>query len=467
MWYPSLLRVLIPSSAGAGRIPSRAARRKPAARRLHLESLEDRWCPSYTITDLGTLGGATSYAYAINKTGEVAGQAQLPNGINNAFLYSGGVMTGLGTLSGDVYSRALALNDSDQVVGYSGSGGTGGISHAFIWQSGLGMRDLGNLGSSKTTARAINSTGQVVGDGYTAAGVDDAWLWQKSTGMTDLNSMLPTNSGWVLSQAWGINDQQQIVGQGTINGQKHAFLWQVGGGVPLDLGALVAGGSSIGTAINPSGQVAGISTTAAGPNNGFLWTSPGPMKDLAPLPKDVFSYAYAVNDLNSAQVVGYSEDAGAGFHAVLWQNGRVTDLTSQLPRGSGWLLEFAYGINHGGWIVGEGQHGSGPHAILLTPVPTLSAAVAALSSGAILSSSSIGPSSPVLAPAPLLLSATVPDPMPTGWQNQTPPYSVATSDRGQPSRLSASRTIQPDRLALEVRDGVFAALADELVPAWF
>jgi hypothetical protein len=33
MWYPSLLRGLIPGSAGAGRIPSPAARRKPAARR--------------------------------------------------------------------------------------------------------------------------------------------------------------------------------------------------------------------------------------------------------------------------------------------------------------------------------------------------------------------------------------------------------------------------------------------------
>jgi hypothetical protein len=42
--------------------------RKPAAARLHLEPLEDRCCPSttYSITDLGTLGGANSQANAIN-----------------------------------------------------------------------------------------------------------------------------------------------------------------------------------------------------------------------------------------------------------------------------------------------------------------------------------------------------------------------------------------------------------------
>jgi probable HAF family extracellular repeat protein len=223
MWYPSLLQGLSPGSAGAEGIHSRAARRKPAARRLHLEPLEDRWCPSYSITDLGALGGANSYAYSINYANpvQVAGYAQLANGVYNAFLYSSGNMTGLGTLKGDTWSKATALNKSGQVAGISVNGSDpGGIIHAFIW-NGTQMTDLGNLGSSNTHARAINSNGQVVGDGYTAAGVDDAWLWQGGPNPTDLNS-LPgiAGSGWVLSQAWGINDQQQIVGQGTINGQQ-------------------------------------------------------------------------------------------------------------------------------------------------------------------------------------------------------------------------------------------------------
>lgn len=41
--------------------------------------------------------------------------------------------------------------------------------------------------------------------------------------MQDLNDLLPANSGWVLEQAAGINDNGIIVGRGTINGETHAF----------------------------------------------------------------------------------------------------------------------------------------------------------------------------------------------------------------------------------------------------
>lgn len=42
--------------------------------------------------------------------------------------------------------------------------------------------------------------------------------------MKDLNTLIPADSGWVLSQAQGINKRGQIVGNGVINGQAHAFL---------------------------------------------------------------------------------------------------------------------------------------------------------------------------------------------------------------------------------------------------
>jgi probable HAF family extracellular repeat protein len=53
---------------------------------------------SYTIIDLGTLGGSRSDAHAINNRGQVVGHSSIANGTVHAFLYSGGKMQDLGTL---------------------------------------------------------------------------------------------------------------------------------------------------------------------------------------------------------------------------------------------------------------------------------------------------------------------------------------------------------------------------------
>ena len=77
----------------------------PRHRRLAVEPLEDRrlLTASYTITDLGTLGGVAydySVATGINDSGQVVGYSYNANGLDHAFLYSGGVMQDLGTLGG-------------------------------------------------------------------------------------------------------------------------------------------------------------------------------------------------------------------------------------------------------------------------------------------------------------------------------------------------------------------------------
>jgi probable HAF family extracellular repeat protein len=54
---------------------------------------------SYTVTDLGTLGGPASSAWGINNTGQVVGESQIfSSSPFHAFLYSGGIMADLNNL---------------------------------------------------------------------------------------------------------------------------------------------------------------------------------------------------------------------------------------------------------------------------------------------------------------------------------------------------------------------------------
>ena len=124
---------------------------------------------AYSVTDLGTLpGDSFSIARAINKTGQVAGDSTDEYGHTHAFLKSKGAMIDLGTLGGD-NSSAKALNDRGQVVGRSGTVANlpdnlppDTYDHAFLWQDGA-MTDLGALGGTYSVAEAINIRGWVVG----------------------------------------------------------------------------------------------------------------------------------------------------------------------------------------------------------------------------------------------------------------------------------------------------------------
>jgi probable HAF family extracellular repeat protein len=176
---------------------------------------------SGTMIDLGTLGGVYSDAYGINDSGQVVGCSYIEisgNTYEHAFLYSSGTMIDLGTPPGCINSRARAINNSGQVVGDSDISDTDYCSNAFLYSGGK-MIDIGNY----VNPRAINSTGQVVGAARTAGGDLAAFLYSSGT-MTDLNLLLPSNSGWLLRTADGINDNGQIVGWGVINGEEYAYL---------------------------------------------------------------------------------------------------------------------------------------------------------------------------------------------------------------------------------------------------
>ncbi|KXK38599.1 MAG: hypothetical protein UZ16_OP3001000680 [Candidatus Hinthialibacteria bacterium OLB16] len=313
---------------------------------------------SYTISDLGTLGGPTTKGYGINEDGQVVGASQIGSYMH-AFLWDDGTMTNLGAL-GAYGSWAYDINDAGQVVGGSYVG-TEFHSHAFLWQNG-NMQDLGTLGGGPDSyAFEINDSGQAVGSACCVPDqyITHAVLWG-SGGIVDLGDLDPVWPNH--SFAYGVNNAGQVVGQSTTADALqlgHAFLWQ--NGAMQDLGTL-GGDLSEAWAINENGQVVGGSKLTDNTTvHAILWD--GALQDLGAL-TFTNSIAYDIND--KGQVVGALK-TGQISHAFVWANGQMQDLNNLIPSNSGWVLQEARAINNKGKIVGFGTINGQARAFLLSP----------------------------------------------------------------------------------------------------
>ena len=79
------------------------------------------------------------------------------------------------------------------------------------------------------------------------------------------------------------------------------------------------------------------------------------------------SQANAIN--NQGEIVGESTLADGTEVAFLYVNGRMIDLNSFLPVGSGWTLNEANDINNFGVIVGDGTFDGQERAFILHTAP--------------------------------------------------------------------------------------------------
>jgi probable HAF family extracellular repeat protein len=176
---------------------------------------------SYSITDLGSLGGTSSRAYGINDLGQVVGRSAPPTVItSHAFLYDNGVMSDLGTLGGN-YAAAWAINDSGVIVGQSRASDIAySPRQAFSYSNGV-MAYLGQGLDwntwTESYAISVNSSGQVVG--YRNYKTSDFPLFPppdtRATGFIysgESMTMLSPPPGYNSTEALGINDSGQIVG---------------------------------------------------------------------------------------------------------------------------------------------------------------------------------------------------------------------------------------------------------------
>ncbi|HVA30409.1 MAG TPA: PIG-L family deacetylase, partial [Gaiellaceae bacterium] len=310
----------------------------------------------YGIVDLGTLGGNSSAATAINDSGVVVGSARLPGSeVTHAFLYSGGRMRDLGTLPGKENSGAAAVNSAGDVAGTSWRNET---TEAF--RSGPGgfspVRGP-DPAVPLSTASGIDDRGDVVGSVVgTEPGEQPVGA---SSGPTGAHLLTPADGALPA----GVSSAGDVVGSVTAGGASRAFVER--GGVRTELGTLGPGGSSVASAVDDAGTVVGWSTSGSGGAARAFRYAGGRMVDLG-LPRDTESEARALND--AGQIVGDFFDTGSGrSHAFLYDNGAAVDLNTLIDSGSGWILEQATGINDRGQIVGVGSHDGATRAFLLTP----------------------------------------------------------------------------------------------------
>jgi probable HAF family extracellular repeat protein len=320
--------------------------------------------PTYTVTELPTLGGETSRAFGINNAGQVVGEAEDAQGRQRAVLWQDGGVADLGTLGGPE-SIALEISDTGWIVGASTTDDGQDLydagTHAFLWRDGR-MTDLGTLGGASSAAGHVNAGGQVVGDAETAAGETHAFLWADGN-MIDLGTL-----GGTRSAALTINDVGVVVGYATTaEGVTRAFRWV--DGRMTDLGEPVDEESAAG-GINASGRVVGWVRPATEVQHAAVWDD-GVVTDLGTLGGE-WALATVVN--GHGQTVGISTTAPGqqpfepGTHAFLWDGADLVDLNRTIPPDRAWRLTVANGINDAGQIVGFGTLREATRAFVMTPI---------------------------------------------------------------------------------------------------
>jgi probable HAF family extracellular repeat protein len=164
-------------------------------------------------------------ATRINNHGDIVGQSFTFSSVVHPLLYHDGLTQDLGTLGGNSGS-ATAINDLGEIIGWSTTT-SNAETHAFLYRNGT-MTDLGTFGArtnipgllsySYSSAYAINNWGQIVGTSTTPNGIHAFLYWDGT--MVDLNDLVKLThvngpAGFLaLTVADGINDRGQIVGTG-------------------------------------------------------------------------------------------------------------------------------------------------------------------------------------------------------------------------------------------------------------
>jgi probable HAF family extracellular repeat protein len=311
----------------------------------------------YTLTDLGTLGGEGSFAYGVNDSGHVVGNAEVPSLYEHAFLYTGTLpIVDLGAIG--PYSGAAEINDSGHIAGSTVTSGY----RTMVWTGGAGYIPA-PLTGFVNYAYAINDSDVIVGHWAAAP------LYRPQAMMYDLVTSTFTDIGTLLaafgathSVARDVNESGMAVGYMLESFVTPTRAFRFTPPAQVQLLDSLSGRGDIANAINDEGEIAGECHTVSGEEHACLWSGAS-VTDLLTLGGN-YSSAHGIN--NKGQVVGAAMTADA-LHAFLYRGGEMIDLNGFIPTDSGFELLSAEDINESGQIVGWGVVNGLAHGYLLTP----------------------------------------------------------------------------------------------------
>lgn len=351
--------------------------------------------PQYQIFDIGVVqaGDTASQGFGVSVGGMAVGRS-VRTGASQAFTWTqGGGLVGLPNLPG----RAFAVSNATYFNGFAAVGtaanslfGTARL--PVKWENGVVSQLPLPAGETLGDAFDVNASGIAVGS--VNSGTLQRGIYYNTGGAGTSVITQTTASGSFFTTAFGINDQNRIVGIGVdpSNAARNVgMVYDIFAPSAIDIGALPGFNGAIAFAISNAGYVVGSSMLNQGSGLPFIWTQDGGMVAI-PL-ADGTSQGSARGVNSAGWVVG--QDSSAFSIPFLWNGATTYRLQDLIPIGTGWDLSMntsssAMGISDNGVIVGTGVHNGETHAYAMVPVvsstPTATATNTATSTPTILPS---------------------------------------------------------------------------------